>query len=253
MIETLRVATWNIKHGGGAESGFKAYIGNPQAVGECCAQLEADILALQEVDRYVWRSRFKDLVQLVAEATDMRPYFGKTIGFDIGAAINLGGQYGNALFVRGEMHDVKDVPLDGDHKRLTFRGKRYDTVTEQRGAILARAVVRGQEIEVAATHLGGPETTRYQQLTTAAGKLLSRRSDCYLFMGDLNTGYTTTKEWLEADRFDMTLTPRHGTCRLPNPTRQIDYIAVKGLNVLDSWPVHFPISDHAALVAEVAT
>ena len=62
---TLRVATFNLKHGATAAG----YIGNPALVAAACAELDADILALQEVDRHIWRSRFSDLYQRAAGTT----------------------------------------------------------------------------------------------------------------------------------------------------------------------------------------
>jgi endonuclease/exonuclease/phosphatase family metal-dependent hydrolase len=250
MTETLRVATWNIKHGGTAEHGPKGYIGDPEEMAACCVQLDADILALQEVDRLVWRSGFKDLVRMVAEATGMEAYFGKNVGFNLGAGINPGGQYGNALFVRGEIQNAENLPLYGDHKRLTFRGQRYNTLRERRGAILARAVVRGQQVEVAATHTGGPES-KQQQIQSAAARLLSRPGDSYLFMADLNAKRRNASKWLTGEPFNMTLAPEQLIDGKPDPTVHVDNIAVKGLDILDAWAVHLPISDHNALVAEV--
>src|SRR5688500_1043284 len=118
----MRVVTFNIQHGAG---------GDAAVLGRACAALGADVLALQEVDVRVPRSRFVDEVAAVARATGMHSVFGQT------CRVGGVGRYGNALFSRAPMDEVE-----------TLRLPRVGT-TEPRGAVLA--TVDG--VTVAATHL----------------------------------------------------------------------------------------------------
>ena len=120
MTETLRIASWNIHHGAPENS----YIGRPRQVTRACASLDADILALQEVDRRIWRSWFADLAERAKGETYDDAFFGLAMQSHPLAGINPGGEYGNALLVKGRLEDEEIVPLSGDFKRFKFRNYR---------------------------------------------------------------------------------------------------------------------------------
>ncbi|MBA3654549.1 MAG: endonuclease, partial [Actinobacteria bacterium] len=123
-MQALRVATFNIQHGRGPDGGVDA-----GALAVACATLDADVLALQEVDVDVPRSGRVDEAALVADATGMGVAFGPTLAIE-------GGLYGNALLSRDQLHDV-------EHVSLPVPGTR-----EPRAAIVART----HGVTVAATH-----------------------------------------------------------------------------------------------------
>ena len=60
----MRLATFNILHGRSSPTGWSISTGSPTR----CASLDADILALQEVDRDQPRSHLADLTAVAAEA-----------------------------------------------------------------------------------------------------------------------------------------------------------------------------------------
>ena len=83
--------TWNIQHG----RRYDTHRPDPAALAAACVALDADVLALQEVDRGTRRVHGADLLQLVAHATGLTPVDGAATTYE-------GGTFGNALLVRGE-------------------------------------------------------------------------------------------------------------------------------------------------------
>ena len=242
----LRVATWNIKHAAPSDG----YIGRPGRFSEACKELgrlNLDILTLQEVDRRVWRSGLRDLARLAVEATGMTPYFGKAMGANLGAAINPFGMYGNLLLVSGSIANPADIVLDGDYKRLSFRGSTYQSFREPRNAIIADINVQGVDLAVATTHIGGRQ--RKLQLGRTLDALFER-SGQYVMTGDLNTSHQEAKRWFR--RYGMEAADAPPTCPMPEPYRHIDHIAVKGLEIQRAYTIPLPVSDHLALVAELS-
>ncbi len=226
----MRLATFNIKHGA-PERGEE---GNPEAFVEACTALEPDVLALQEVDRGVYRSRYADFASLVARALDMQLIFAKTMRVG-------NGEFGNALLVRGEIDDIEVLKLP--------RGDLWRNRGWPRNAILATAIVGGQEISVAATHLSPPHQVNQKQLDKTA-RALARRPEPLVLLGDFNQDRA---QMLGSPLLkSMTVIEEAPTFPASSPRRQIDHIAVKGLTPDAATTVSFPFSDHLALVADVS-
>ena len=229
-MQRLRLATFNLKHGAPA----RGHRGDSEAVAVACAALEADLLALQEVDVGLPRSGHADLATAAAQASGMRVVFGPTMRI-------RGGQYGNALLVRGEIEGHEVAELAGA------------SGIEPRNAILAIARIGGQRLSVAATHLATQSDVGKKQLSQAIGKLQGM-PEPWVLMGDLNL---TTDDVLADPLLEsMELVggpPTHPAWR---PRRRIDHIAIRGLT-LDADSVHTVrsrhVSDHIALVADVVT
>lgn len=235
----MRVATSNIKHGAEAV-GYRA---DPELFAEACRQLsDVDVLALQEVDQGVPRSRGADLAAIVAEVTGMEVRFEHTMKF-------VRGWYGNALLARGEIKDVEVVPLGGGRRFNKKVGRlSLGFGFEPRNAIVATAVVDGREISVAATHLSTQAGLKSEQLEKVASSL-NHRPGPRILLGDLNLTSARARPHLEANSLQM-------TCKVPTfpadePTRQIDHIAVQGLTICSVEARRLLISDHLTLVAEV--
>jgi len=114
----VRIVTFNVKHGS---------VGNGRSdnrlLATTCAGLEADILALQEVDRRATRSRLADQVGRVARATGMSAAFGEA------ARRGPLRRYGNVLLARGALSEVETLGLPQPESR------------EFRVAVLARVIL----------------------------------------------------------------------------------------------------------------
>src|SRR5918995_1022949 len=168
---SMRLASFNIKNGLSGDGSCA-----PEALVGACRMLCADVLALQEVDRGVPRSNRADQTEIVADGCGLTGLYAPARRLD-------GGEYGNALLVRGSLADVENVRLP------VLPGN------EARSAVVARAEVNGLALSVAGTHLqnrhGGPPPTskdaaeQLDQLSVVLGALASRPRPKVL-LGDLN-------------------------------------------------------------------
>jgi endonuclease/exonuclease/phosphatase family metal-dependent hydrolase len=159
---------------------------------------------------------------VVAEACGMAHVFGAAIAI-------RGGEYGNALLVRGSIDDVEVVPLEDP---------------EPRSAIVARVEVGEVALSVAATHLGLRGAGKAQLPLLV--EHLRRRPGPRLLLGDLNLhpeDVVVPAGWTR---------PSGGpTFPATSPRREIDHVLLDGLVATAAVVVPLPVSDHRALVVEV--
>ena len=218
--------TYNIRHG--VVPGGRVDL---RALGEFCASLEPDILALQEVDQGVIRSGFADTRSILADATGMVSVFGQA------RRLGIGGRYGNLLLCRGELTDVEHLKLPRDARR------------EPRGAILATAIVDESPVSVVATHLGVTRAEGLRQLGYILNAL-ARRPMPRLLLGDLNLGPETVAA--ACDDAGMALAdPDQPSFPADEPEYRIDHIAAAGASLGGVSVLEGPVSDHRAVVAEL--
>ena len=240
--DIIRLATFNIRHGAPAEKSVQK--GNPEALAEACASLDADILALQEVDKGVARSGWKDLARLAAEASGMEYVFARSMWF-------RGGQYGNALLVRGEIEDVEQLRLTGGRRhRLPFKikGKQPKLFREPRSAIVATAHVRDKKVSVAATHLATETAVSSHQLQTVLGATM-RRPGPRVLMGDFNRSTQLVARYPLPSGLMLVDSPP--TFPALNPKKSIDHIIINGLTLYSVETRRLDVSDHLALIVDV--
>lgn len=218
----MRVVTYNIRHGENREGAVDL-----RRMAAACRRLDADVLAVQEVDRWMRRTRWADIPRRLRRSTGM------TLIFAPALRVGWCGRYGNALLVRGAVGDVEPV--------------RFPSPTESRGAVLATAWIGDRTVSVAATHLSYHRDERDAQLLAVLG-LLGRRPPPRLLLGDLNglpddIGPPCTRAGLR-------LTLAGPTFPAKDADRQIDHIAYSGLELTGAEVVDTGMSDHHALVAE---
>jgi endonuclease/exonuclease/phosphatase family metal-dependent hydrolase len=223
----MRVVTFNIKHGLVTGSWWRV---DTKRLARICADFDADLLALQEVDRRSLRTAWADEVAVVARATGLTASFGKT------RRGLLRGCYGNALFAQGTLSDVEVLALPGP------------TGGEPRGAVLATAVVGETRLSVAATHLSIRGREAPLQLTTLL-ESLGRRPLPRVLLGDLNLGPEVVEPAVSGAGY--VLAPTGPTFPAERPERRIDYIAVAGLEVVETDVPEVALSDHRPVVAVV--
>ncbi len=221
-VPAVRVGTFNIRHGE-----TRAGAVDLRQLVTACRRLDVDLLALQEVDRWMRRTRCADLAGRVARGTGMARAFAP--------ALRLGwfGRYGNAVLVRGAIGDVEAVALP--------------SATEARGAVVASVWVGGRPLSVAATHLSVNLEERDDQLDAVldvlAGRPLPR-----LLLGDLNGPAEDVGE--RCARAGLRLAAAGPTFPAKSPTKQIDHIGYAGLELVSAEVVDTGMSDHCAIVAE---
>lgn len=220
----LRVATFNVKHGdnGGGRIDLRR-------LGVACAGLSADVLAVQEVDRFARRTGFRDEMRVIARATGLEAVFGE-------AARRRWRTYGNVLLARGPISDVEVIrlprPNDG----------------EQRVAIVARVGVDGVGLSVGATHLSFRAGEGLPQLAVVL-EALARRDGPRVLLGDLNLVPEVVEPAVSGAGYR--LAPTGPTFPASAPRTRIDFVAVSGLEVLAASTPQPGVSDHLPVVADL--
>lgn len=224
MTIASTVATFNVEHGvcrnGRADVALLA---------RACAELHADVLALQEVDRNVARSGRADMAAVIAQATGLHH------AFVAAHRVRVFGRFGNALLTRRPPSDVVGVPLPRVGRR------------EPRAALLATVDVGGVDVTTVVAHLSRWREESEPQLRFVL-ELLRSRPAPRLLLGDLNRRANEVRMISDAG-FDVAGGPP--TYPAEEPRLRIDHLAVQELTLDDVRAVATPCSDHRALVAQV--
>jgi endonuclease/exonuclease/phosphatase family metal-dependent hydrolase len=220
-VPALRIATWNCQHG-------KPH---PEKVGASVASLDVDVVAMQEVDRRTDRIKGRDLAEDAAEAFGGELLWASALRYQ-------GGDYGNALLVKGTVRRFDVLDLPGRRRR------------EPRSAGVAEVVVGGRAWTIGATHLTTDRAISTSQLLALLDELATRPGP-RLLVGDLNLEPVRLLPWLTAEGYRMALGPLTHSVR--RPRRQIDHIAVigRGCSITSVRSVALPVGDHLALVAGI--
>jgi endonuclease/exonuclease/phosphatase family metal-dependent hydrolase len=222
--------------------------------------LDADVLALQEVDRDQPRSGNTDLTAVAADAMGARhhrfvPALFGTPGGNWSAATGEeppdGPAYGISLLSRYDVRRWRVVRLPAAPTRVPYRwpGRALPSWVrdEPRVAVLAEVETPFGPIDVTGTHLSFLGPWNRHQLRRLVSRL-ARRDRSVVLLGDLNmpprpaariTGMTALASGLTF--------PAHA------PRRQIDHILAGGVRFgpARGRAIELPVSDHRALVAEL--
>lgn len=231
----MRIVTFNVKHGTVADGRI-----DNRLLADTCAGLEADILALQEVDRRATRSGFADQVRRVARATGMSAAFGEA------ARRGPLRRYGNVLLARGALSDVETVGLPRPEGG-EFRVAVLASLTLAPGVPGIREDGNAP-LSVAATHLSFRTGEGAAQLS-AVIEALGRRRLPRVLLGDLNLPPDEVEPVLAAAGYQIASTGPTFPARTPRT--RIDYVAVEGLQVVSAEVLETALSDHRPVVVEV--
>jgi endonuclease/exonuclease/phosphatase family metal-dependent hydrolase len=231
---TIRVLTYNIHHGVGLDEQLDL-----ARIAALIKEQQADIVALQEVDRGVERTAKRDLAAELAALTGMNVFFGPNIR-------HQGGDYGNAVLTKFPIKLKRNSPL-------TMVGQ-----GEQRGVIQLMLDVHGRDVLFMNTHLDSRKdeaernvsADELAQLATVAGKTP------VILCGDFNTApatkaYAKIKTVL-ADAWELAGKGFGFTIPVEAPRRRIDYIWISAATI---EPVQMKVlrstaSDHLPLFGE---
>jgi endonuclease/exonuclease/phosphatase family metal-dependent hydrolase len=164
----IRVASYNIRKSVGQD-----WRRDPDRVLEVLAEIDADIVALQEVDRRFGSSRASSLSpHAIDEQTPYKPVI-------FGIRPESLGWHGNAILVR------KNFEV-GRHCRIEL------PCLEPRGAVLADIAAEGRTLRVVAMHLGLMKHWRQRQARALLDYLESLEEGMpTVMLGDLNEWSTT--------------------------------------------------------------
>ncbi len=193
--------------------------------------LDADVVGVQEVDRGTIRSGGVDQAAVLAAGTGLDVRFAAAIDHD-------GGEYGVALCVRGSIVDSEVLRLPGSG--------------EGRVALIADVAPEctAQRWTVACTHLSTDGRDALAQLDVVLAALEGAAgAGPAALVGDLNLGPEQVLAVLARRGWtDATTGPTHPARR---PRRRIDWIAVRGADVVSAVVPAFEVSDHRPVVAVV--
>jgi endonuclease/exonuclease/phosphatase family metal-dependent hydrolase len=229
----LRVLSYNIHHGEGVDGKLDL-----ERVAGVIRAVEADIVALQEVDQRVRRSRGVDQPAELGWLSGMRAVFGQNIPLE-------GGGYGNAVLSRLPIVRHKNHPLPNVD------------AGEQRGVLEIELEPPGdrQPLVILATHL---DHRRDDRERLASAKAIGELASAYLerpmlLIGDLNATPDSAvmaefhKTWKRANDEILPTIP------VARPARQIDYVLLRPAErwrVIEVKVLDEPLaSDHRPILA----
>ena len=237
----LRVLTFNIHHGEGLDGKVDV-----ERIAKLILESKADLVALQEVDRGVERTKKIDIMTTLADLTGMTYAFGKNVEYQ-------GGEYGNGMLVR--------FPI------LEERNHHYQMVRpgEQRGLLQLVLEVKGEEILFINTHLDHRQgdTDRVSGAGEIRDVIKRFTPRPIILCGDFNdTSGSRTISLLKddfVDAWELTGTGRGMTWPADTPRQRIDYVFIsKGeaassvrLTPLSARVLNSNASDHLPLLVEL--
>jgi endonuclease/exonuclease/phosphatase family metal-dependent hydrolase len=252
----MRVATFNILHG---RSPVDDRVDLDRFV-DAVKALDADVLALQEVDRNQARSANADLTAVAAEAMGASEHRfvaalagtpGATWMAATGEEQPDAAAYGIALLSRLPVLSWQVVRLAGPPTRVPmwFRGSRLPELVrdEPRVAVAARVETGHGELTVANAHLSFVGWWGRQQLRRTVQGLAA--ADPLLLVGDLN---------MPLDRATAVSGMRslvaQPTFPVEAPREQLDHVLARGDvgHLTDVSVQRLPLSDHCAVAVDLA-
>lgn len=233
---TLRILTYNIHHG----EGMDGKLDIPRIAALINAQ-HPDVVALQEVDRGVARTRGRDLPGELAKLTGLHMVFSKNIEYQ-------GGEYGNAIL---SLHPI--LTSTNLHYRMLRAG-------EQRGLLQTTIDLDGETIAFMATHLDyrpdpAERLSNVGQIKSVAAEHAGQLT---IVAGDFNDHpqgevHRVMKEMF-LDAWERGGTGDGFTYSSIQPKSRIDYVYFRPV---DGWQVtHAEVlisqaSDHSPLLVEL--
>ena len=214
--QTIRVMTWNIHHGEGMDKTID--VGR---IAELITEQHVDIVAIQEVDRGVERSKKIDIITKLADITGMTYAFGKTIDYQ-------GGDYGNAFLTRFPIFEERNAMY------------RKFPEAEQRGVLLLVLGIIGEEVVVANTHLDsqGNDSLRIASVNDLKSILKGYSSRPIILCGDFNdipsSRVVTQLKEEYLDAWELAGTWEGYTFPSDVPKKRIDYLFTNSSRKSDS-------------------
>ncbi len=226
----LRVLTYNIRHGEGADGQVDL-----ERAARVIREARADVVAVQEVDCRTSRVKGVDQAEELARLTGMRVAFGRAIEFG-------GGQYGNAILTRLEaVRPPRTIPLPGGEKRALLW---MDLKTP------------GGEFAFLATHLDLNAQRREESVRDIEKQFEASPETPALLAGDLNAEFQETafqellRSWGNTEKNGAAAEP---SCPADRPSNRIDHVLFRPANrwrVVECRVLPEPeVSDHRPVLA----
>lgn len=231
-LTTIKVASYNIHKGVGTDRKR-----DPTRILKVLAEVDADIVALQEADLRFGRRTSVLPSFLIESHTDY-------VAVPLDVQHDSMGWHGNAILVKNgitvEYHDILHIPC-----------------LEPRGVVTATLAIRGQTINVFGMHLDLSGLWRVRQARTIAALAESARAEYpTVLMGDLNEWRATAGCFREFGRHFSILDPGP-SFHSQRPIGRLDRIMYCDRLVAKACGVHHSArattaSDHLPVWAEFA-
>ncbi|HKQ36948.1 MAG TPA: endonuclease/exonuclease/phosphatase family protein [Verrucomicrobiae bacterium] len=229
----LRVMTYNIHHGQGADGKIDL-----ERIAAIIKTQQVDIVALQEVDSGTLRVTRRDLPAELSKLTGLNACFGKNIEYQ-------GGGYGTAVLSRFPILEMTNLHYQMMHPH------------EQRGLLQAVLDLGGRKILLLNTHLDyhNDDAERVQDVKAIKAAIDSRTNMPVILCGDFNEGpgsrtHNRLSEFL-ADTWKEIGNGSGFTFSSSAPWQRIDFIwHSRHLRALKTAVIKTNASDHLPVVAE---
>ena len=233
----LRIVAYNIKHGRGMDDAVDL-----RRIAAVLRRLDADVIALQEVDKGTARTAGVDQVEALARLLGYTGFHGAHRRYQ-------GGDYGNAILTRLPVLGVRTHPIPAaSGSALTVHEVEVvwsPAEAPGRGA--------GQRISVVSVHLAGSPDQRLAQ-ADSLNRLFEGREHPVVLAGDFNgrpegpVVRNLRRRWSV-----LAKSGEPETYPSPAPDREIDFVMVRrgsGLEVIEHRVIAEPMaSDHRPLLA----
>lgn len=232
----FRVMTYNIRHAEGRDGKI-----NPNRIADLIKQENADIVALQEVDKGMTRTQRRDLPAELAALTGMTCIFSNNHSIQ-------GGEYGNAILTRFPVLSATNL-----HYRRVQE-------VETRGLLQVTLTVHGRPLIFMATHLNHStnDISRWSNLDEIETIIGQSAGQPMVLCGDFNSRPASRIHRRLQNRLDdvwLLVGSGYGyTIPSEKPNRRIDYIWLpkdQSLLPLKTWIPDSDASDHLPVVAEL--
>jgi endonuclease/exonuclease/phosphatase family metal-dependent hydrolase len=230
---TWRVVSYNIRHGRGMDDRVDL-----ERTARVLRRLDADIIALQEVDAGVARSGGEDQAELLADRLGMHHAFGSFMDYQ-------GGRYGMAILARPSIRKADPVRLtEGNEPRVALAVE----IVQPDGGVLTIVNVHFDWVR--------DDGFRFAQAREVV-RFLHDLSGPWILAGDFNDqpGSRTLNLFHETAREAVKPRERRFTFSSMDPRREIDFVFVSPAH---EWSVgrvevvdETMASDHLPMVAEL--
>ena len=250
-VVALRVATWNLRHGRSSRSGGV----DLGAVAARIAALDADVVAVQEVDRLQGRSGRADQVMEIAERLGWHGLFAATMIGRAGAmrpaspdgADDGGPAYGLGLLSRHPLTAPTTVVL-ASVACAASGGGGWVADNEPRVVLRAGVPTLAGEVGITTTHLSWLPWNAWRQARSVI-ELAAARPGPAVVAGDLNMPRAWVRAALRGSGWHVACAG--ATFPGCKPVVQLDHVLVRGGRLVDPHVGPALPSDHCVLGAAV--
>jgi endonuclease/exonuclease/phosphatase family metal-dependent hydrolase len=243
----MRVMTYNIHDGIGLDGRFDL-----ERIAAVINESNADLVGLQEVPRYLRGAAAVDSVRRLCELTERYGAFGASylvVGMPPVSTPSGGEEwpgFGNALLSRYPIRWTEVHPLP----YFEYAGRYW----ERRSVLEAEVCAPDGDLAVFVTHFGLDSRERLEQARAIVRRAVSVPNPLVV-MGDFNAlpGSEPVHELARTLVEVRPISPPLASFPAGAPDRQLDYIWIRGLNVVTGLSVlASDASDHLAVFSDLS-